>query len=895
MKKKDNKHIRKDANNLLTNELRDLFFKKDMMLGEHPSTADEDMGIDFFFEVLDENNCKHLFLFYNQNKGTDEEIKIIKTKTNKNFGKISFPLSIRHAEYFYYELEESLIFTLCDIKSKKIYWYDIQNDSTLPNRIAEQINANKKSIQIYIPSENILNEDSFDKLLDEIKYSKINQIRKKRILSENIEADYSKIKNDTEDKNIIDKIDYTLKLFDGIKVLPTNVICQLYPFRGTEYNTYINEFELYTDNEEFFDFMDNIDVVDNEFELKSKEVLVENQKEKLKNIISFLQVNHIEHIRWRGKNRKEQVCVHKLYQYGKCDCERCNLERLNIKRTKIKLEETIPLTTNYEKLRRGYTYYLLGDYKKSIEVFLNIYNEAEISKNPVIYTVSTYNLMKLRRLLKFSYYEDDKKDILNKISHINFNIDEPLINRKAPYFLDVFRGIKERWFYEDIKDDIENSFTEIQKLHFNDKYGGWNSHNGYDKLRSTFLRFTTYLEHNFIIFNHNSEFKNLSKKVLESIFALYTLNNPLSDKYKKFDWNIIEMWIFNVEEDYSKFLLRKYGIKNIEIEGNLMILERMNELVENLIDSNEYINDLNGLFKPLRIEKTLSKIVLITSLLDIDFNEKKKIITSVVNLCKILENKHSIPFDKLVEFVEINEKEIDKNLTKEIIDLFFLDEHERFGFGRILNIYSEKSSETEIENLIKSLLKVENLKDIEIDLSNRYLGKLFYSFTFLNDNYKDLIKNKIIEKLNKEFDDKLYNLVAIYDLIGFDDKLFQKFILTIPDKSNLDNDNYPFRSSENFRLGQAMNLIFKYNIDITDEIKSLAKKSHPDYFEYYCWLMDIDNYDYTKFNPYWILEHQTVHYFNRFKKSPKLKDEISKSLKENYVEGIAKIYIEELV
>ena len=109
MKKKDNKHIRKDANSILTDQLRDLFFRKNMMLGEHPSTPDEDMGIDFFFEVLDDKSYKHLFLFYNQNKGTDESLKVIKTKTNKNFGKISFSISLRHAEYFYFELEEGLI------------------------------------------------------------------------------------------------------------------------------------------------------------------------------------------------------------------------------------------------------------------------------------------------------------------------------------------------------------------------------------------------------------------------------------------------------------------------------------------------------------------------------------------------------------------------------------------------------------------------------------------------------------------------------------------------------------------------------------------------------------------------------------------------------------------
>ncbi|WP_433631522.1 DUF4365 domain-containing protein [Chryseobacterium cucumeris] len=893
--KYDNDYIRKEADDKLKGKLRNLFLKNNMKLKEHSASAGEDNGTDFYFDVTNEKE-EHIFFFRNQNKGTYSDLPIIKSKEDLNFGKISHSISLRNAINYYAEFDEAIIFTLCDLKTDIIYWYDIQNDTTLKERILKQQNDGVDSIQIYIPTENILNEESFEVFLKEINFSKINQIRKKNILGGNIEADYSKTKTDTEDQHIIDKINYTLKLFDGIKVLPTKIISQLYPFRGTENNTFIREFELYTDNEEFFDFMSSLSLIDDELEIESKQILVENQNEKLRKIVSFFQVNHIQHIRWKGKNPKGQICVHNLYHYGKCECERCNLERLNIKKTNILLKEELEENGNYEILRRGYTYYLLGDYKNSADIFLSVYNESDRVNNPIIYTVSTYNLTRLKRLIKFNYYEDDREVILEKLSSIDFDIDEPFINRNAPYFLDVFKGIKESRFFDDIGNEVENSFKEIQKLSFNDKFGGWTSENGYYKLKSTFLRFTTYLEHNFIIFNHYSEFKDLSKKVLESIFALYTLKNPMTDKYEEFDWSILEMWIFSVEIDYSKYLLNKYNIKKIKIDDNYFkILDRLNELIENLINSNEYINDLTNWFSPMRIDYILRKIVLITSFLDVDFKEKERIILNVISLSKILEDKHIIPYDELVNFVEKNEDDISKDLVKDIIDLFFFDEHKRFGFGRILNIYSEKSSQNEIENLIKTVLKIEDLEQIEINLDNRYLGKLFYSFTYLNNDLKIQIKNKIIEILNENFDDKLYNLAVIYDIINFSYDFFEKFISTIPDMSNIGNNRHPFRSEENIRLTQTINLIFKYNIEIDDKLKSLVSKSHPNYFEYYSWLMNIDNYDYSKFNPYWILENQTVHFFTRFKKSQKLKEELSKCLKENYIEGVAKIYIEEFV
>ena len=890
----DNDYIRKEADARLQSKFRNIFLENNMKLKEHSAAAGEDNGTDFYFDVTNEKE-QHLFFFRNQNKGTFGKLPIIKRKSDLNFGKISFTISLRNAINYYREFDEAIIFTICDLKNDVIYWYDIQNDSSLRERILKQQNDGIDNIQIYIPSKNILNNEVFENFLNEINFSKINQIRKKNILALNIEADYSKTQINNLEKHLIDKIAYTLQLFDGIKVLPIKIISQLYPFKGTENNTFIREFELYTDNEEFFDFMTTLYLVGDKLETESKQIFVENQTEKLKNIIGFFQVNHIRHIRWKGKNRKSQICIHNLYQYGECDCERCNLERLNINRTNAILNEKLQDGSYYEILRRGYTYYLLGKYKNSADIFLSVYNESDRINNPIIYTISTYNLTRLKSLINFTYYEDDRNSIMQKLSSIDFDIDEPFINKNAPYFLDVFKGIKERRFFDDIEHEIENSFKEIQRLSFNDKFGAQTSNIGYNKLKSAFLRFTSYLEHNFIIFNHYLEFKDLSKKVLESIFALYTLKNPLTIKYEKFDWSILQMWIFNVEIDYSKYLLTKYSITAIRIDDeNFKILDRLNELVLNLIDSKDSLKDFTNLFNPMRIDFILSKIVLITSFLEVEFVKKEKIILNIIRLGETLEDKHSIPYSELVNFVEKNENDIDKHLVKSIINLFFFDENKRYGFGRILNIYSEKSSQIEIETLVVNLLQVENLNKIELANDNAYLNKLLYPFTFLSTEFNEGIKKKILEKLNKEFDHEFYIKVAIYDLIDFNEEFFQKFLLAIPDKSDCDDDTNPFRSSENFQLGQAINLIFKYNLVISDEMKLLSKKSHPDYLEYYSWLMDIDNYDYSKFNPYWILEYRTVYYFNRFKKSRKLKKELSRCLKENYIEGVAKIYIEEL-
>jgi hypothetical protein len=888
--KYDNDYIRKEADDKLKGKFRNLFLQNNMKLKEHSASAGEDNGTDFYFDVTNENE-EHIFFFRNQNKGTFTDLPIIKNEDDLNFGKISHRISLRNAINYYAEFDEAIIFTICDLNSNNIYWYDIQNDITLGDRILEQKSNDIGAIQIYIPTENILNENTFNDFLNKIENAKLIQIRKKNILNENYEADYSKIETEISEKHIIDKIDYTLNLFEGIKVFPTKVICKLLSFgESNDSKSHISGFSFYTYNEEFFSLMEKVKLSNDQFTLTNDENFVDNQNEKIKNIVSFLLINHIHHIRWRGKGQKEQICVHKLFQSNKCNCERCSLERLDVKRTIELLNETTKNNnTLYETLRKGYTYYLLGEYKSSAEILYNIYDEADRIDNPIKYTILTYNLIKLRKLIKWSYYGKDEKEILQKLSSINFDIDEPLIKKKTPYFLEIFRNIKEKRFYEDVKDSIDECFSEIQKISFGDKYGNTYGNNKYDILRSSFLRFESYLEHNFIIFNHYSEYEELSKKILECIFALYTLKNSTTDRYEKFDWDVIKMWIFNIDEKHSKYLLAKYNIKRIVIDDHYEIPKRINKLVLNLIDSNECIENLGGLFKPIKIEKILNKILVIISLLDVEFEEKDIIVSNIIKLSNIIENKNNIPHDQLVNFIEQNEENINKKRIKNILDLFFYDDYNRYGFGRSINIYAEKCTQIELEDFIKSILKIKNLEEIEIDFENEYFRSLFYSFTLLSEKMKENIKFKITESLKKEFDDELYGYSVIYDLIDFDKDIFKKYISTVPDMSKDENENF-WGSYDNIRLSQIINLAYKYDLEFDKELKNLLNKSHKKYFEYYRWLMDIDNYDYSNFDPYWILECKTIYYFERFRKSQKLKEELYKSLSENYIEGVAKIY-----
>ncbi|WP_294236832.1 DUF4365 domain-containing protein [uncultured Chryseobacterium sp.] len=884
MKKKDNGFIRKEANNLLTTQLRRLFHNDNKNLKENPSTADEDMGIDYYFEVFDDSipkEPKYLYHIYNQNKGT-QSLKIINTPADENFRKIPFSLSIRHAEYFFYELDEALLFTICDINSEKIYWYDIQNDLSLPDRIIEQKSKLINSITIYIPVENILNQETFNNLLKKLDYAKYSQIRKK---GKNLNADYSLTEIGNVQKRMIDKIIYTINLFEGIKVLPEKVICKLSPFKGNAARTNISDLALETDNDEFFTFMNSIKIEGEKLVFLNNNV---DENDKLREIIDFFQVNNIYHIRWSGNTLKKQICLHNLFHYDECDCERCNLQRLNLLRT-YELLNTEVTNTSYELLRRGYTYYLLGDYVKSYEIFYKIYREANKDQNPINYTISKYNLIKLKGFIKSFYFEEDKNEIIKRLDDVKFDNDERFITEYAPYFLDMFKNIKEQKFYDDVFNEIDKNFLKIQRLYYYDKFGETESSKVFRSLQSAFLRFNSYLNHNFIIFNYYQEYTDLSEKILESLFILHSLKNPETEIYE-LEWYAFELWIFNISEEFLSYLLQKYDILSISADEN--IFERIDSITENLLNSYNVFDQHSKIFSPLRIGRILNNIVAIITLLEIEYHKKELIILKVLNDFEKLSKHNLIPYSAIYLFATREKLHIRKNVLKKIVDIFILN-NKRYNYITVLEYYFEICTSNELEKLINRVLKINNLEITNVE--NEYFDDLLYSFTLLSKDAKNNLKNKFIKFLDENFDFSLYINLLLYDLIDLSKISFDKSLSYITDMSNFNKEKFPFHTYKNFDLYNVMSVVFKYDLEINENLKLQINKVYYKEKEYYEWLMDIDGFDYSKFNSYWIFYSQTKYHIQRFKKSKKLKEELGESLKKNFIEGVAKIYFRDFV
>ncbi|HIB46882.1 MAG TPA: DUF4365 domain-containing protein [Flavobacteriaceae bacterium] len=902
-KNRDSDSIESLANNFLNSLLVNLFDTNNLKLVDNEAGRRE-IGIDFFYQVFDRKDYTQILSFEIQNKGTDTPIKFIKQKNHPQKGNVSYSLELRHIKQYYNQITEPLIFFLCDINNQIAYWYPIQLDKTIPERIEKkELELSKKKkvskkpkLQIYIPAENVLSLKTFENFLEDIDSAREEQTRKNNF-NLSSEADFSSIVKEIEGKHIIDQAFITINKFNGMNVFPTRLIPKLPFLSKTKYGASLDSFRIKTDHDEFFSLIENLTLVNRKLVYSEGDNLVAEQDEKLKGIMNFLKANFINHLDWGGRKYRKRICIHDLFIYNECDCARCEFDSLNFieSNTKINKELEVNNLTSFEQLRNAYAAYLLGDLRTSSFIFNSVYKKSELENNLVISSICKYNLKQIKRLVKNNYYENDKEQILKSFKFGDLDNDEVYIKRKAPYFLDVYYWLRDDKFYSSATWDIDGFVEDAKKMHFYDKHGTSYSNEKSDEIIASFIRFYSFLEYNFIIFDYFTDYHRLATKFLECIFALSNIVNPESCKFDKFSTTIIRLWLFYVPMDKAKILMHIYGVKKIKPDDEVGLIKTFEEFSNNLLKSAIFIKESSNLSHfESKVKRIVSNLFLICSRLDVSSNIINKIIAKLFKAINKIEHFSIVPFDAIKQLLDYRD-DISKENIKTILDICArFDYRVSSSFSLAIKHYVELSSESEIRDFVFDYLGISNFDEQENIIDEKKIEDIAYAISTLDKSTLDIVKQRLITILKESFSARLFHIAIIFDLIDYEEELFKKFVNTVPDHSKEHKAGSFLGSYDNFRLSQVVNVIFKENIPLTQDLKELANNSSKEYKQYYTWLLDIDNYDYSNFEPIWVLKHNTKFYIQRFKESKKLKKELKVSLKEQYIEGVAQFYINHL-
>ena len=690
--------------------------------------------------------------------------------------------------------------------------------------------------------------------------------------------------NEHKNKNVLDKLYQGVTYYHEFRRMTAWRIVDKISFReNPNTSTFYDQFTINTNNFEIINVLENI-VINERVVVKNKMFFqkVENYENKLNEIIEILNKNGISRIHYLSRPKdynilKKEVLLanspNDLYYF-------LNFYGAN------KLAEGNKFTSNtsWGNMESAFTFFMLGKYDQSKNVYLQIQNDSFKNQEFVVNFFATYNL----RLIAFHNWEHEYPNLNYTLNNIVLSADKK----------EILKSLIDDSILRDYAKSIEENYYSIKGI----KHGKV-VQDTYDEIRKLYAKlweYQNFIDGNLLLTNCKKEFEVLAEKVLEAAIISYSLKTEVSSHIRLFDDFLIVHAIHFCEPNNLFGFLQSNNVYGIDYqsERDFFTLCVQNFFSKNNID---YIRKEATYFDG----KTKNP----------DF--RRKIVRIFGNICILLAH---LNFDKKLDgFIPQVAYFLDK-IDFSIHDLSFLalpifDKPYLFSeqdLIRIIKIVIKKEKGGEGYLLTNCLL---GLAEKEYCFDKR-LKKLVSEIIILAVEYPqfealkvlpkivpneelNVLKNHIFNALNTKFSSVLYYHSVIYDLLDnpldFIDEYF-KYIQTVIDRdfSNpLFNHISPYTGINKIKSGHLnrfVEIIFKINDHnfIKNEVVKNVMKVHP----YYNFLLNLDSFKAgTEFSISWLLENQSPLLFKKIKENNNLLIMIKEQIKETKNKEIMMVYI----
>jgi hypothetical protein len=900
--------IQQQADLLLQQSITSFFIEAGYKLRINPFFYEK--GLDFHIEIETRTEPSDtVSFFYIQNKGIQNGISLIKGGIHK--GKISYQLKhYRYVSYYCKILNYPIFITICDLKTRSVYWEAIQLNSENYSFVAESIfsdvkkgNRKTNSFTIYVDPQNVIIENgkivqsNFEKFYSDHEKSQIFITRRnyrKLRMNERVEH----FKDIIVDRNqpILQQIySYLTKRFKDINVLPLYFWGNDYPFRASNaaYFEYL-DFTLYTNNSEVFELFKSISIdnfTDVRFNDKKYIVNVKDYISKAKTILSILSRNLVFKI---GKAGTNEVTGILFFPSDSPSAVEEDYVQLRLDRTISILSHGENVADQVEEL--AYQHFEFGNYFTSARLYLRLLgNEKENFKGRKF--IYAYNLGKLLPYLATPYSDEDvDDDVVSQVKKIKvaFALDDSVISGDEK----LTSWIKEDQFITYYEKEVREAFNSIRDHYYRTLNGGRGRTSHIQDLHLEHAWLLHFLNANRIIYHEAPRIKDLFDLYSEGVILSLAIHESHYSRLEAVDdWTIKTLILFGKPDQLQKYVNR-YWIKSIKYSHNSLLQDGFIDISKNFFRSSSAFShrtNWNYTFTVTeKYRRILGNIIILGALLEQserDVEEFAKELLLYLQTPIIINCPLEIRNIKL--FIGVKGKFLSLEMLKSFYDLHFQIEHLQEDNFLVSIRQVLKERETGFEMNESDLLKVENYffsKNSERPRSIDLALLVSHFLVAKNDSAKQYIKNIIINILDNSFHWKLYYLASIYEILGANDSYYQQFLnmflpfepeITMLSRYNRDEIN---RDS---RVGALLNLCFKYGISLPNEVS----KAIGDFDPYYHWLINMKDFDYRQFNPRWVSEYATDYYLKEMSKFPIISEKVNEYLRTNLDPVLSQTYL----
>lgn len=732
---------------------------------------------------------------------------------------------------------------------------------------------------------------------------------------------YDKFNEPLTEKNIIDQIYLSLNRFSEFQTLPPDFIANIYPFNDSKKYVYNYESNsLLTRNDLLVDlFFNQIEYVEDEvrFNPNPETTLTDSEikevERKLKEIIRILNFSMIFYLfkenekpdffGYRGWSDKYK----KLYvkPATKCNCFNCRLNRFEFSSVIADtLNSTINATTSIQSdLELAYANHKIGNFHQSYRLFEEVANKAWEAGKYFSYYIAKHNIKTLRNLINFyesTLKEEEKKKIVREMDDIDF---DKLISQ-IPYL-----GEKEYELLKIIRDDdiLHRAEKQIDELHRKilDIYDGYKTGRSWSKgpyypqqIETEIYKVITFYTNNYIVADEFINLTRVIKKGIEALLVNYATNESYEERIKEFNKNFFDMIVFYGDAEEVRKTTQKYEINKIDFNERSLseILVSVNNFLKSFFEENKFFgrsthadkltrNQISSDFFQDKCRKKFNNIFLLLSGMKLT---KEKAPDLIQNLLDFIQHE-SFLHRKEIEFLCAFMYKHYQLFTKENLEALLKSVLVKLNFyndGDLLRTIAYIIQENNFDRISDRELIFNFLSLTKY--SDRKANTLIYLWAISDDSIREVLKNKIIEKLDEKFNDDLYTNAVFNNILDYN-QYFEQYISEI----NNTKENGAYTNSSGRPKMQSLvfinAMIFIYNMNVKSNDKRLeAFTNLADYMKFY---LNPEKFDYTNFKVEWldIVDGREV-FYKRFAKIPVLKKEIEKALKEKFDSDLAELY-----
>jgi len=672
-------------------------------------------------------------------------------------------------------------------------------------------------------------------------------------------------------------------LYKELRYIPKHIFIKYLPLASNNENSYYNRFTLTISNPdliqlfETFEFDDesNINIVSKEY-FKSNEDAIK----KITDILSIFRRNLFFYISSKG-NKNTDIRFSKNTET--CQCSKCKLQRLEFEN--LNFQDKLPDQTKLNwLLTNAYTNYTLKNYKLSIELYCDALKEIIFKNENITKAIIIHNLQKIRLLLIRTYSFENYNKIDNSIK--KYDLREYFCSLTNTFEIENIKWLINDTFISRARINLYKIRGLLTQNYFSSLKGGTSSHYYVEELLHSYLDIYFYVQQNQIIYDCFDEFYEITEAFVEGYLAsLMTVG--YSSRIDSINCWYLKVIVNHTKERDLKKIIKKYKVKNIThtnlgdyTEYSLKLIDTFEEHLEfksSFKEDETYISYKNSI-----IEK-INNIILIASIMN--FQKEYQV--------KLLK--------KILDFTKTHPRVIDF----EVFDDFLLsikDFIRKIDFIKAITV-PILNNENLLTDYYWNLMIISKNTKWKIKLPRNVFNKLLenissgggeqYETIFLTKIITDAaqlkeIDNKIKEHVQQDNDIRSFLRFSIYDLYFPTSSEIEKVLTKITPKKTRTNPVNLFGKEIQYDsiLSDFINICLKFEYSFKNAaFNNLYNRTS----EYYKWLLTIDTFDYSKFNPEWIIEDNSKYFHEYYYNSLPLKESLEYHIKKREIELLARV------